>query len=187
MTTIVALHTGTELWIGGDSRVTGSDSVLPASVQKWQIGNGWAVGTSGHTRGLKVLGDAFGACYPIDKDAPPPTAHAIVTALRDAVCADDWNSDIERGPKRYGAVFIFASREGVFDIDECFGVVQVDRDKLWARGSGMDFALGADAALRLAKLVHPGHRVKLALEAAAECDTGTGGALMSRPIWSAGS
>ncbi|MCF6291781.1 MAG: hypothetical protein L3J04_00140 [Robiginitomaculum sp.] len=60
----------------------------------------------------------------------------------------------------------------VWDVDHRLALARMQNNKLWARGSGIDYALGADyTALAIDPQLNHQQRVRIATEAAISCDT----------------
>lgn len=171
MTIICALHVDGGTWVGADHQVTASGVIIPTRAKKWVMSQDLqrAVGVCGDARSLVVLGSAniFAGGSPIE----------VATSIREILRADGHvgKADDDRGPLRYGNSFIYADPTGVWDIDPEFAVWRVEDERLWARGSGMDYALGADYAMRHVAKAAPQSRLMIAVNAAIENDVGCGG------------
>lgn len=138
-------------------------------MNKWAIAAdaAAALGVSGECRtrllALEIMDRATGA-----------NVREILSAIRAAVRDDDHVSNTERGAKAYPQSFILATKTAVFDIDAAFAIDRIVPGELWARGIGMEFALGC-AFTTAGK---PGKdRVRWALEAACKYSVHCGGEL----------
>ena len=177
MTVICALHHDGETWIGADSRVMLSGGTpLPTVAQKWRVDHTGrrAVGASGDGRTVMLIREA-------SIFSRTTTASDVANFLRDLVRDDGYagKASDDRGAIGYGSTFIYADATGVWDIDSEFAAWRIEDGRLWARGSGMDYALGADFVMRAGNLrefsEHPGTRIGMAVKAAIENDAGCGG------------
>ena len=183
MTIICALRVGGQTWIGSDTRVMGGTAIYPAPIQKWVVNASGALGVAGQGYMLSLvrlhLATRIGA--PVDE---------IADGLRALQKEYEFNDDKDRGPKAYGQSFIYATEAGIWDIDSASASLEMPEGKLWARGSGSDYALGTDFAIRR-RLEEAGtsdsdvnpiwpmaeYRVETALQAACEFDAGCGAPL----------
>jgi ATP-dependent protease HslVU (ClpYQ) peptidase subunit len=170
MTIIVALHQDGQTWIGADSRCILHGQIMPTTVRKWVLSplGDRAVTVGGQTRAaLLVRRMAWEGIADADR---------MADAIRTLARSDEWSPGDDQGPKGYANPFLYATPDGVWDIDHTFGTVSITDGRLWARGSGMDYALGADSAMRaIYPLPGPKIRLEAALAAAVENDAGCGG------------
>lgn len=174
MTVIVGLAIRGQTWIGGDSQATLSGGRRVLGIEKWHVGKTWAIGGAGEPRALQVAVGAGVADMEGD-------AHAVALAIRAAVKADGFEGRPydNSGALGYNGSWLLARPGEVWDSDSAFNLVRAPAGVPMARGSGMEYALGA-AHAALALGVEPGRAVNLALAAAAHHDTGCGGVLTVR-------
>lgn len=176
MTVIVALTQGGQTWIGADEQATLSGGRKVFGVAKWHVGKAWALANAGEPRALQVAIRAGAA--DLDGDA-----HDVALAIRAALKADGFEGKPyeSTGAQGFNAPWLFARPGEVWDSDSAFNLVRAPDGVMMARGSGMEYALGAAYACMCNG--DPASRiVTLALEAASRNDTGCGGALMVRAL-----
>lgn len=176
MTVIAALHDDVsgQTWVGADSRMTMGDGLFPGRIDKWVVHGRHAVATAGSIFGLNLLRAAGPDLFGVG------SAHELGLKVRDIFRGEDFESENmggAGGPKSFRQTMIYATPEAVFDIDGAGCATKVESGRLWARGSGMDYALGADHALRWTQsaAISPKQRIMVAIAAAIEHDTGCGG------------
>ena len=176
MTIICAYHDGDtgEVWIGADSRVTGESFRFPITATKWRIAKTGrhAIGMSGASRAAQLIRGLDE--YALFKDATP---RGIGDLIRSALRDDGFlNQERESGPPRYECQCILVVDGRVYDFDTSGSVALIDEGQLWARGRGMDYALGAAHAMRrVARFLAPIDVVKEAIAAACAYDLSCGG------------
>lgn len=148
MTVLCALYDAEadELWLGCNDRATIGDTPAPAAASKWLMFGDWVVGLSGdegvYEQYLQVAGDGF----------PMETSNIldIFKFLRKTY--DDFGLGQQKGndtANSYGVDGIIAHKSGrIWDFDSTLALSEVPAGRLWACGSGADYALGADFALR---------------------------------------
>ncbi len=162
MTIICALHdtANGETWIGSNPGATVGDSPLPAFDRKWLLQGPWALGMAGDGRAFTLLEAETEQLFDGLEEAYELTQR-IRQLFDDAGIKDPDKASVPA----YGQAMILASAEAVYDLDSALAHSRIEDGHLWARGSGMDFALGADHAL--ADLALPAEtRVRKALQAA---------------------
>lgn len=145
MTVITALHDPTEgvTWLGANGRATIGSYVGPSLDRKWFSAEGWVIGITGSGPKLEAL-EACTERFP--KDASRP--FEIIRFMKDAYGAFDIG-EMDEGLKRYSGNGILIHKSGaVWDFDNSFCLTPVEPGVFWARGSGMDIALGAGRALK---------------------------------------
>ena len=144
MTVITALHDADKkiIWLGSNSRATIGSFVAPSIDHKWFAINGWAIGITGSGPKLEAL-EAAAPEFP--KDAKKP--FELLKFLKTAFESFDIG-ETEEGLKRYlgGGLLVHQSGE-IWDFDNSFVMIEVPSGAFWARGSGMDVAIGAARAL----------------------------------------
>jgi len=165
-----------QTWIGSDSRATTSGGyLLPTTTRKWRVATGkrFAVGVSGYGRTVDVLAAATD-----EKLFKSESPHSIASAIRELLLADGYTPADQAGPKAIDDRFILVVDGAVYDCDASFALSRIPAGHLWARGSGMDFAIGAANAMRrVADFLAPVDVVRAAIAAACDCDTACGGEL----------
>lgn len=182
MTIIVGLHDPDrgETWIGADGRALECGTPAMGPIQKWVVARDGrrAIGLSGQLRAITVLRN-------LDWENLRDV-FAVAERVRDMLRDDGFNAKPREdagGAPSLGQQMIYAEHGSVWDIDATFSIVKVTAGRLWARGSGMDFGLGADHASRtLDPTLPPATRVRHAIEAAIEHDVGCGAPIFLRPI-----
>lgn len=162
MTIICALHDPErkETWIGSNQGSAVGDTPLPSVERKWLLHNGWALGMAGDGRPFNLL-EAEGEDLFTDLEEVFELTQRVQKLFDEAGIKDPEKAAVPS----YGQSLILANEEAVWDLDSCLAVSRIEGGRLWARGSGMDFALGADHALSDLALA-PDRRVRKAVEAA---------------------
>lgn len=169
MTVICALcdEHSKEIWLGCNGGGTVGNIRLPRSVSKWEYAGDWALGISGVGLAQNVL-QINAEDFPEDASSPLD----IVLYLK-AVFADfDFGSkDSDEVAPTYDLSGLIAHRDGrIWDMDFRLAIDEIPAGTLWARGSGMEFALGADFPL-IGSDRSAEQRVRNAVEAAIFYDT----------------
>ncbi len=130
------------VWLGGNGRASIGSFVAPSLDKKWVSFDGWAIGITGSgpkTEALQACSDEF------PKNAQHP--FEIVKFMREAYGRFDIG-EMDEGVKRYTGSGILVHKTGaIWDFDNSFCLTEVERGVFWARGSGMDAAIGAAKAL----------------------------------------
>jgi len=168
MTIVTALFADGILATGHNDGTSIGDTKLPISESKWVSFGDWMLGISGESAAQAAFEHGGGAV-----DAGTTDAFILCGMLKQILL----DNGIWRKPKRdsvmsFGISCVLAHRAGrVWDVDHKFTLTGVPEGTLCARGSGMDFALGAAHALRQMRDV-PGveEQVRIATEAAVAHD-----------------
>jgi hypothetical protein len=168
MTIVTALFADGILATGHNDGTSIGDTSLPISESKWVSFGDWMLGISGESAAQAALEHDAGKI-----DAGTTDPFALCGMLKQRLV----DNGIWRKPKRdsvmsFGIFCVLAHRSGlVWDVDNKFTLTAVPEGTLCARGSGMDFALGAAHALRQMRDM-PGaeEQVGIATEAAVAHD-----------------
>lgn len=145
MTVITAIHDPLEnvTWLGSNGRVTIGNYVGPSLDDKWFSAEGWVIGVTGSGPQLEAL-EAHAGRFPGNTTRP----FEIVKFMKDAYGAFDIG-EMDEGLKRYSGNGLIIHKSGaIWDFDNTFCLTPVKPGVFWARGSGMDLALGAGKALK---------------------------------------
>ena len=145
MTIITAIHDPKEnvTWLGSNGRATIGSYVSPSIDTKWFAAGGWAIGITGTGPKLEAL-EAHEKEFPNEATRP----FEILAFMKEAYGAFDIG-EMEEGLKRYCGNGLLVQKSGaVWDFDNSFCLTPVATGVIWARGSGMDLALGAGIALK---------------------------------------
>ncbi len=145
VTIITTIYDATEkvTWLGSNGRATIGSYVSPSVDTKWFALHGWAIGVTGTGPKLEAL-EAHQKNFP--KHAARP--FEILTFMREAYGAFEIG-EMEEGLKRYCGNGLLVHKSGAaWDFDNSFCLMPVTKGAFWARGSGMDLALGAGIALK---------------------------------------
>lgn len=145
MTIICALHdpTAAASWVASNDCVTIGDRSLPSSDANWIIRENWALGLAGDGRPFDLL--AAEADRLFKKLTNPFELTQRMRAIFEAAGMGDTSND---AAPNYGQHMILANHIATWDIDGLLALSQIEAGQLWARGSGMDYALGAAHTLR---------------------------------------
>lgn len=167
MTVIAALHQDGETWIGSDRAWVSGERPSPCDLAKWASldgrwlacsGNGATLSTLLHDPERFIGADAF------------DTAAKVLEFFKTSGYRGEPSEG--GGALGFGNAFIFADASGVWDIDSACCVVPINHGELWARGSGVDYALGVGHDRRGD---HSKDRVRRSIEAACRWDIYCGG------------
>lgn len=145
MTIICTLRDETEgrFLLGCNSRSSVGDTVMPADVTKWQRFGEWALAMSGNGIPFELL-ERRRAKFPAETENP----YEVSAFIRKTFDKEDYGKGRGEG-RDYGASGILVRRSGqAYDIDSHMTLERVEPSTLWARGSGMDYGLGAAFAMR---------------------------------------
>ena len=174
MTVICALSDATskEVWLGCNDGITLGDTRMPGVQQtKWRSFGGWALGMAGSplfSDLLETVRDDFPT-----KDVSPAAIIRFMKAVFDD--RELGTRDDDDSATNYSFSAILARRDGrIWDVDSYLAIAELQPGTLWARGSGMEYALGADFPLAGCD-VTPEERIRNAVEAAIYYDTGCPG------------
>ena len=145
MTIITAIHDTEQnlTWLGSNGRATIGSFVGPSTDHKWFPIGEWLIGVTG--TGPKL--EALRACA---KNFPEDAAHPfeVLKFMRDAYGEFDIG-EMDEGLKRFCGSGLLIHKSGeIWDFDNSFCLTEVPKGSFWARGSGMDLALGAGLALK---------------------------------------
>ena len=144
MTIICALcdENTDDVWIGcNDGVAVGDIRMHGATRNKWLIFGHWALAIAGSSIPVEAL-KQYQEHFPNDEDSP----HAITQFIKNVFDEVEIGTRDEDDPATcYPMVGLLAHRDGrIWDLDSYLVTDHILPGKLWARGSGMSFALGAD-------------------------------------------
>lgn len=171
MTIICALYDGTErtFWLGCNSGSLVGDTILPEHRTKWLRFANWALAISG--RG--VAHDAVEAERGKFPNQTEDVAQ-VMSFIRTAFGKYDIG-EMDGGAKDYDVSGLIVHSAGaLYDFDNRLSVSRIPEGTMWARGSGMEFALGADLAMKN-KGFGPQERLESAVLTAIDLDSGCPG------------
>lgn len=177
MTILCALYDEgeSELWLGCNDRGAIGDTPSPATASKWINFGDWVIGLSGdegvYEHFLQISGDAF----------PVGTVNVLDIFKFLRATFDEFGLGQQKGADTalaYGVDGIIAHKSGrIWDFDNQLALSDVPAGRLWACGSGADYALGADYAMR-GKGLSAKERVVVAVSAAIALDIACPGAAL---------
>jgi hypothetical protein len=163
-----------EVWLGCNDGMTIGETRLPSVMSKWLRFGDWALGVSGIGLAHNVLQMNAGK-FPRRAQSPLDIILHIKTAFAEFDLGAKEEGDVALS---YDVSCLLAHAGGrLWDMDFRLATDEVPAGTLWARGSGMDFALGADFALRQSGLAAR-DRIQNAVEAALFYDTGCPGSAL---------
>ncbi len=145
MSIITAIHDpdNNVTWLGSNGRATIGSFVGPSIDKKWIALDGWALGIIGAGPKAEAL-HAHAGHFPKNAERP----FEVLKFMRDAYREFDIG-EMEEGLKRYcGSGLIVHKSGAIWDFDNSFCLTEVQRGAFWARGSGMDIAIGAALAFQ---------------------------------------
>lgn len=169
MTVICALfdETAGEVWLGCNSAMTIGSTRMPGDWSKWFRFGAWAIGVSGIGLANNLL-KRSGENFPVEATSPLDVVLHIKTVFAEFELGSKGDDEVATS---YDLSCLLAHCDGrIWDMDNCLAIDEIPAGTLWARGSGMDFALGADFPLRLTDAAAE-DRVRNAVEAALFYDT----------------
>ena len=144
MTVITALYDPDEkvTWLGSNGRVTIGNFIGPSLDRKWIAFDEWVIGMTGTGPKEEVLRAEVDK-FPKEEKHP----FEILKFMRTAYLEYDIG-EMDEGLKRFCGSGMLVHKSGaIWDFDNSFCLTKVDRNVFWARGSGMDIAIGAGRAL----------------------------------------
>lgn len=160
-----------EVWLGCNSGSTVGQMRLPSASSKWLTFGDWAVAISGIGVTFDIL-KMSGEHFPGDTTSPLDVVRYLRAVFADF---DHGSKDDGEVAMSYDLTSVLAHRDGrIWDMDFRLALDEVPPGTLWARGSGMEFALGADFPMRGTGAAAE-DRVRNAVEAALFFDTGCPG------------
>lgn len=166
MTIVTALYDGQKTWLGHNDSATVGDTVIPSVLTPWLFVGEWALGITGESAQQTLL-----ECHR-DRLAEAGTeAHKVVCAMQE-VFSDFGHTtqDDDDASPSYKIWCILAHKNGqIWDVDARLALTPIPPNKLWARGSGTDYALGADQILAGMQVTSE-ERIYRATAAAIACD-----------------
>jgi len=164
---LTALTDGNAIWLGHNSRATVGDTLVPSEESPWLKMGNWAIGVSGESSQQDLLSMEQDMFVKIEND-PLAIAHKIREYFMGLGVSE---TDDEAHPT-FGIRCILAHKSGeIWDLDGRMAVTKITKNRLWARGSGMDFALGADHAIQPLKAeISIENRVRISTQAAISND-----------------
>lgn len=171
MTIITALASGGRVCFGYNDGHTCGDSPMPGKGCPWVKLGPWMLGLSGSSWTFNVIqrhAHAF--------ENKSSSAADVVFELRSILDEHRLGRrDDDEVTDHYGIWCILINAAGeIWDIDERLAFSRIPDNVLWARGSGTDYALGADFVLSKQNVCIE-TRVKTATEAAIAFDLYSGG------------
>ena len=171
MTIICAIYEAEarKFWLGSNSGTLIGDTITPEHRTKWLRFANWAVAISGRGIAHDAL-EMERAKFPNQSGDV-----AQVTAFTRPALAKFDIGEMDEGAKDYGVSGLIAHSGGaLYSLDTRLAVSRIPEGAMWACGSGMEFALGADMALRT-KNFPPRERIETAVFAAIDLDSGCPG------------
>jgi hypothetical protein len=178
MTIITALSSSGKIVLGHNDGHTVGDSPMPGRGYPWLRLGHWELGVSGSSGIFNVI-----CHHATDFSESAGSAADMVFRLRSLLVQYGFGCrDNDEPEDRYGIWCILAHVDGqIWNIDEKLAYSQIPEGVLWARGSGGDYARGADFALSTLG-VAPEARVRIATDAAIALDLFCGGASHVRTL-----
>lgn len=145
------------------------DAIVPEHRTKWMRFTNWAIALSG----LGVAGDVLEQ----ERAKFPNTTsdvNQVMAFIRAAFGKFDIGEMSERS-KDYDVSGLIAHTSGaLYHFDPRLALARIPEGAMWACGSGMEFALGADMAMK-SKGHSPQERIEMAVLAAIDFDSGCPG------------
>lgn len=166
MTVIVALNRKDGLVIGYANGMVLGGTPVAGALNPWIRFGNWVLGITGSSAVQSLL------AYEM-RDYDSDDVFALIGHFRKLFSEHYIGSKgDDDNVCSYGIYCILANRDGrVWDMTECLSLSEIPTDTLWAQGSGADYAVGADYAIRtLGSDLPDSDRVRLCVEAAINND-----------------
>lgn len=171
MTIICALYDAAEskVWLGCNSASLVGETIVPDHRTKWLRFTNWAIAVSGRGVAHDVL-EAERAKFPNQTSDIAQVMGFIRTAFGKYELGE-----MSDGAKDYDVCGLIAHTGGaLYAFDTRLALSRIPEGTMWACGSGMDFALGADMAMK-SKGYSAQERIETAILAAIDFDSGCPG------------
>jgi ATP-dependent protease HslVU (ClpYQ) peptidase subunit len=166
MTILTALASHDGVWLGYNDGHTIGDTPLPGVGCPWLNLGHWLLGVSGSSSAFSIL-DHHRGDFDSETNGVEEVVFRIRTTLLDYGMGRKEDDEVEI---RFGIWCILVHPNGqIWDVDDALAFSRIPEDTLWARGSGSDYALGAEHALK-ALNSPPEIRIRHAVEAAIALD-----------------
>jgi len=145
MTIITAISDGKNIWLGNNSALTIGDTPVEGNFDPWFKFEDWALGITGQSFQQDFLESNL---KELEKNNH--SALGLMQNIRALFLKNDIsiNQDNSASPT-FGIWSILANKTNgtIWDVDDRLSLTQISKNKLWASGSGVDYALGADFAM----------------------------------------
>jgi len=165
MTIITAISDGTSVWLGNNTAVTIGDTPVNHSFDPWVKFGNWALGITGDSYQQDLLNLNS---KELERNSNTPLE--LMQFIRELFLENDISiNDDDHASPSFGIWSILANKKEAFiwDVDHRLSLTLISKNKLWASGSGVDFALGADfSCLKLEPNKPLSERILLATNAA---------------------
>ena len=171
MTIICALYDAdaSKVWLGCNSGSLIGDTVMPEHGTKWLRFTSWAIAVSGSGIARDLL-ETERAKFPNQTT----DINQITAFVRTAFSKYDFG-EMSEGAKDYDVSGLIAHSSGaLYHLDRRLSIAKIPEGAMWACGSGMEFALGADLALKI-KGFDAQERMETAVLTAIDLDSGCPG------------
>ena len=163
MTIITALSDDKSTWLGHNSASTIGDTPLEG-LDPWVKFGDWALGITGTSYHQDFL-ELRVKQLEENSETPMQLCEFIRKIFLEHQISIDGG---DYGTPKFGIWCILVNKSGgIWDIGNRMSCSKIKKNKLWATGSGVDYALGADyATLQVAPKTSIKNRVRIATEAA---------------------
>jgi len=168
MTIITALADESSIWLGNNNAVSMGETPI-TGLDPWLKFGDWALGVTGNSFQQDFLESNIQQLE--EKSSTPLQLSMFIrTLFLDNYISLDGGT---AGTAEFGIWCILVNRTGdIYDLSAHMSLTKIPKNRLWARGSGIDYALGADfATLQVAPKTSIKDRVRIATEAAIYNDT----------------
>ena len=173
MTIICAIHDpqNNETWLGCNDRATIGDTPAPGVASKWLEFGDWALGISGDESVYEQILLMEAKNFPSTSVEVLDVFNFLKSTYDEANVGQQKGSDTTNS---YGVDGILVHKSGrMWDFDNHLALSSIPENRLWACGSGVDYALGADFAIGGEKSAR--ERIEIAIRAAIALDIGCPG------------
>jgi ATP-dependent protease HslVU (ClpYQ) peptidase subunit len=168
MTVIVALNNGREILIGYNNGSELGGTPVEGLSNPWIVFGDWALGVTGESSVQRLLASDL-ETYAGDQMSEWKLINFINDKLLEKYIGS--KSDTEN-VTTFGIYCILVNANGkIWDVSSCLSLTEIEKGKLWSRGSGSDYALGAGFAFdRINSSLSQRDVLKLCVEAAIQND-----------------
>lgn len=156
-------------WLGCNSGSLTGDTIMPEHGTKWLRFTSWAIAFAGTGIARDLL--------EIERPKFPNQTTDIgqvASFIRTAFAKHEFGT-IDDGARAYSITGLIAHSEGaLYSLDRRLAISKIPDGAMWACGSGMAYALGADSGLKI-KGFNTQERIETAVLAAIDLDSGCPG------------
>lgn len=173
MTIITAISDGSKVWTGNNSAFTIGDTPITAFFDPWVRFGNWALGVTGDS-----FQQDFLTLHSEKLSKHKQSQYDLIDNIRHLFLEGYISKSSETHASASFEIWcILLHKDGrMWDVDNHLALAQIQKTKVWARGSGLDYALGADfAVMELDENISIPERIRICTQAAIKNDIGCPG------------